>query len=73
MTHIPIVDISSYGLGVANVDNADPKEVKSVADDLYAALSGIGFCYITNHGIPKEEVMIMLLMNHGYLCNNYYY
>ena len=61
MTKIPIVDVSAYGLGVANVDNADPKEVKSAADELYAALSGLGFCYIINHGIPQEEVYIFVL------------
>ncbi|MPC54799.1 hypothetical protein E2C01_048725 [Portunus trituberculatus] len=35
---------------------ADPKEWQRVSRELCEALSGVGFVYLSNHGIPDEQV-----------------
>lgn len=46
---IPILDYSKYQLDDPNSDSS-----KEFLDNLYQAMSEVGFFYIKNHGIPLE-------------------
>ncbi|KAJ8298922.1 hypothetical protein KUTeg_022982 [Tegillarca granosa] len=52
---IPVIDFSDYGLDVAQ-ENVTENDLKQLADKVYEAFSIIGFCYITNHGIPESQI-----------------
>lgn len=52
---IPIVDFTE--VAVTLDDNEIPSaSLQSCAEQIVEALSGIGFVYVRNHGIPKEQV-----------------
>lgn len=51
MDHIPIVDFIKLVAG-----NPSEKDWKSTAEEIFKALSGIGFVYIKNHGISSKTV-----------------
>ncbi|XP_045124729.1 2-oxoglutarate-Fe(II) type oxidoreductase ppzD-like [Portunus trituberculatus] len=52
---IPIVDMGAIGIG-KDEKCADPKEWQRVSRELCEALSGVGFVYLSNHGIPDEQI-----------------
>lgn len=52
---IPVVDMGAIGVG-KDEERADPKEWQRVSHELYEALSGVGFVYLTNHGIPEAQI-----------------
>ena len=51
---IPVVDFSSFNTD-ENFDETKP-EINKLAQEIYDALTTIGFVYIKNHGIPESEV-----------------
>lgn len=52
MDYIPVVDLSKIsGKGVVN-----RTDLGSVGEELFKALSGIGFAYLSNHGIDQNIV-----------------
>lgn len=57
---IPIVDFSAMSLQNANLPDNNSQAIKALADQLYRAFSTIGFVYLKNHGIPQEEVSLLL-------------
>ena len=57
---IPIVDFSAMSLQNANLPDNNSPAIKTLADQLYRAFSTIGFVYLKNHGIPQEEVSLLL-------------
>ena len=57
---IPIVDFSAMSLQNANLPDNNSQAIKTLADQLYRAFSTIGFVYLKNHGIPQEEVSLLL-------------
>ncbi|CAL8148318.1 unnamed protein product [Orchesella dallaii] len=52
MEYIPVVDLSKL-TGSNKISEAD---WVSTAEEIYRALSGIGFAYLLNHGISKEII-----------------
>jgi hypothetical protein len=56
MTDIPVLDFSVYGLRVRDPLTVMTPDLGALSDSLYHALSTVGFCYLTNHGIPEHLV-----------------
>lgn len=57
---IPIVDFSAMSLQNTDLPDNNSQAIKALADQLYRAFSTIGFVYLKNHGIPQEEVSLLL-------------
>ena len=57
---IPIVDFSAMSLQNTDLPDNNSQAIKTLADQLYRAFSTIGFVYLKNHGIPQEEVSLLL-------------
>ena len=49
MEQVPVVDFAPFLAG-------DPEGKQRIADAVGAACEGIGFFYLTNHGIPAETM-----------------
>ncbi|XP_072165145.1 uncharacterized protein [Diadema setosum] len=50
---VPVVDFSAYSL---DRDSPDPECIHHLVDDVFTALTTIGFMYLKNHGISQEKV-----------------
>ena len=53
---VPVIDFAVYGLHVSDADSVLDSQLKTLASEFYDVLSTVGFCYIKNHGIPKDSV-----------------
>lgn len=61
---MPVVDFSAFSITHEEVPDANNPTVQQLVRDLHSACSTLGFVYLTNHGIPQEEVLIMRLITH---------
>ncbi|XP_071493631.1 uncharacterized protein [Diadema antillarum] len=50
---VPVVDFSAYSL---EKYSPDPERIHRLVDDVFTALTTIGFMYLKNHGISQEKV-----------------
>lgn len=50
---IPLVDMGQLGLGC---DNITQEEWQRVAGELHEVFTNIGFAYLSNHGIPSDQL-----------------
>ncbi|KAG0727994.1 2-oxoglutarate-dependent dioxygenase htyE [Chionoecetes opilio] len=53
--NIPVVNMGSLGVGKEE-EGASEAEWHRVAQGLYDALSGVGFVYLSHHGIPEAQI-----------------
>ncbi|CAH1800120.1 unnamed protein product [Owenia fusiformis] len=54
MIETPVVDFKDYGLNVDAENSPTDAQLKELAEDVYKALTGVGFMYIKNHGISAD-------------------
>ncbi|KAK3102887.1 hypothetical protein FSP39_014681 [Pinctada imbricata] len=52
---IPVVDFTPYCLENKR-EEADPEQIKSLANQICNAFTDVGFVYLKHHGIPKSKV-----------------
>lgn len=52
MEYIPVVDVSK----ITKEGPVSESDFAAVAQEIFHALSGIGFAYLSNHGIDKKIV-----------------
>ncbi|KAG0710656.1 UPF0676 protein [Chionoecetes opilio] len=52
---IPVVNMGSLGVGKEE-EGASEAEWHRVAQELYDAMSGVGFVYLSHHGIPEAQI-----------------
>ncbi|XP_071502198.1 uncharacterized protein [Diadema antillarum] len=50
---VPVIDFSAYSI---DRESPDPARIQELVDDVYSALTTIGFMYLKNHGIPQKKI-----------------
>jgi hypothetical protein len=59
---IPVIDFAVFGLGVPDPDSVSEEQLKPVSESVYKALSTLGFCYLTNHGVDEKLVSLAIVL-----------
>ena len=56
MESLPILDFSCLSIE-KNENELDAKAVENIGQEIVEAFQNIGFVYLTNHGVQKEQVV----------------
>ena len=59
---IPIINFTKLNLNIREEDICQ-KDVEDLADQVYSALSTVGFLYLENHGLQESKVGILIIEN----------
>lgn len=62
---IPQIDCSAIG---GDVESVFAEDLNAVAQEFGAVMTGIGMCYLINHGLDMKKVNISSLFNLWTLC-----
>lgn len=54
---IPVVDFKAFSIAHEEAPAVTDPAVQQMVRDVYSACSSLGVVYLTNHGIPQEEVL----------------